>query len=620
MTTTSTESAAPVASPATRVALALLILAACLLAASTWRIYSNTWDEPEHLAAGIELLDKGRYEYDTEHPPIVRALMALGPYLAGARSFGTPPPDGVQEGVDILYTGGHYDLYLTLARLGALPFLVMLLFSAWLWARRLTRSEGEALLGVLLLASVPPVLGHAALATLDVAAAGTVLLALYALQCWLDSARGRDALFFGVTAGVAVGAKFSAIPFLALGFIVLAGAQWVVRRQVVVVGAAGERGVGADRGVVAEQAAVLHGGAGAGRVAAAERGGPAFVVVAAPQVAVSVARTRLIGLALIVVMAMVPLAIAYGVRSPGANVVAHKFEWAIVFLQHERGISHDAGVLLQHLWLPTWVKGFFEGIVAIKAHNDTGHLSYLLGEQRSTGWWYFYLVALAVKTPMPLLITGPIGMMVLAREGWQARDAWRLAPLVLFLTLLVFASSFSHINIGIRHVLVLYPFMALGAAHLLALAWGALRKAAVGPLAVVGQGGLVVLVAWQVLTLWTANPDYLPYFNEAVAHPERVLVDSDLDWGQDLRRLEQRAAEIKIPKLNLAYRGTANLARESLPPFLIMPPWKPATGWVAISALAKVHDPKGYAWLDAYEPLELVGKTIELYYVPPRRP
>jgi hypothetical protein len=602
MTTTSTESAEPVVSPVTRVALALLILAACLLAASTWRIYSNTWDEPEHLAAGIELLDKGRYEYDTEHPPIVRALMALGPYLAGARSFGTPPPDGVQEGVDILYTGGHYDLYLTLARLGTLPFLVMLLFSVWLWARRLTRSDGEALLAVLLLASVPPVLGHAALATLDVAAAGTVLLALYALQCWLDSARWRDALFFGVTAGVAVGAKFSAIPFLVLGFGVLAGAQWMVRRQPVVV-------------------------SGAGRIAAAERGGPAFApsgvgegVAESLGVHGLVARERLIGLALIVVMAMVPLAIAYGVRSPGANVVAHKFDWAIVFLQHERGISHDAGVLLQHLWLPTWVKGFFEGIIALKAHNDSGHLSFLLGQQRSTGWWYFYLVALAAKTPIPLLVCGPIGMVVLALEGWQARDAWRLAPLVLFLTLLAFASAFSHINIGIRHVLVLYPFMALGAAHLVALAWGALRKAAIGPLAVVGHGGLVVLVAWQVLTLWTAHPDYLPYFNEAVTHPDQVLVDSDLDWGQDLRRLEWRAAAIKIPKLNLAYRGTANLARESLPPFVIMPPWKPVTGWVAISALAVVHDPKGYAWLDAYKPLELVGKTIELYYIPPVRP
>ncbi len=388
--------------------------------------------------------------------------MALGPYLAGARSFGTPPPDGVQEGVDILYTGGHYDLYLTLARLGTLPFLVMLLFSVWLWARRLTRSEGEALLAAGLLAMVPPVLGHAGLATLDVAAAGTTLLALYALQRWLDTARWRDAVFFGVAAGVAVGVKFSAVPFLGLGFVALVVAPWVVGRRRVV--------------------------AGVGDVAGTECG-VADASAGAQHVQGAVARRLLIGLVLVVVTAMVPLAVAYGVRSPGANVVAHKFDWAIVFLLHEHGLAHYAGVVLQHLWLPDWVKGFLEGIIALKAHNDTGHLSFLLGQQRLTGWWYFYLVALAVKTPLPLLVTGPVGLVVLAREGWRTGDAWRLAPWCCFLTILAFASVFSHINIGIRHVLVLYPFLALGSAHLLVLAWVALRKAAVGPLAVVGQGG-----------------------------------------------------------------------------------------------------------------------------------
>ena len=89
-----------------------------MLAAGSWRIYSNTWDEPEHLAAGIELLDRGLYQYDTEHPPLGRILLALPPYLAGARSFGTPPPEGTREGVDILYAGGHYWQMLTLARLG----------------------------------------------------------------------------------------------------------------------------------------------------------------------------------------------------------------------------------------------------------------------------------------------------------------------------------------------------------------------------------------------------------------------------------------------------------------------------------------------------------------------
>ncbi|HYC08283.1 MAG TPA: hypothetical protein VEC10_01515, partial [Steroidobacteraceae bacterium] len=164
--------------PATRVALVLIILGASLFAAASWRVYSNTWDEPEHLAAGVELLDRGRYEYDTEHPPLGRVALALLPWLAGAHAFGTPPPEGTPEGIDILYSGGHYWRYLTLARLGMLPFLALLLLTTWFWARRLFPRERAALLPVLLLASVPAVLGHAALASLDVAAAATTLLAL----------------------------------------------------------------------------------------------------------------------------------------------------------------------------------------------------------------------------------------------------------------------------------------------------------------------------------------------------------------------------------------------------------------------------------------------------------
>jgi hypothetical protein len=465
---------------------------------------------------------------------------------------------------------------------------------------------------VLLLISVPPILGHAALATLDVAAAGTVLLALYAGQCWLESVRWRAAVFFGLTAGLAVGSKFSAIPFLVLGFGVLAAAQGVLRWR-----AARQA---PDVRPVPPAAPVLAGAAAVPAAASATAAGaaPAGAAPAAGRV-VSPAKARLAGVAIIIALSLVPLFVVYAPLSSARSSIDHRYELAITFLLREHGLSHATGVLLGHLWMPRWAKGVIEGIVAIKAHNDTGHLSFLLGQLRSTGWWYFYLVALAAKTPLPLLATGPLGMALLAREGWQARDPWRLAPALSFLTVLVFASGFSQINIGIRHVLVLYPFMTLGGAHAVALAWRALRKATVRPLAIVGSAGVVGFVGWQVITLWTANPDYMPYFNEAVAHPDKVLVDSDLDWGQDRFRLEKRAAEIKIPLLNLAYRGNANLAKEPMVPYVILPPWKPVTGWVAISELAMVHDPKGYAWLEAYQPFEHIGKTIDLYYIPAAR-
>jgi 4-amino-4-deoxy-L-arabinose transferase-like glycosyltransferase len=558
----------------TRIALAAIVLVPVLLAGSTWRIFGHTWDEPEHLAAGIELIDRGRYEYDTEHPPIGRIMMAIGPYLAGAHSWGTPPPDGVQEGLDILYRSGHYDEYLTLARLGMLPFFVLLLLSMWLWARRTAASDSEALLAVILLATVPPIIGHAALATLDVAAAGTTLLALYCLQCWIVGGGWRDAALFGITTGLAVGTKFSSIPFIALGVVVLAGVRLV-------------------RGALDS------------RDGTASHHGPALAPSA-----------QLGGLALAGAVAFIPIVLAYGIHSADPKLVTRRFQWAISYLFHGQGWAYDAAsAVAAHLWLPRAFKLLIEGVVSLKAHNDAGHVSFLLGHVQSKGWWYFYLVALAVKTPLPLLVSGPIGLGLMTRDGWRERNLWRLAPLLLFVTLLTFASTFSHINIGIRHMLILYPFLALGGGYLLARLWRALATLRIPQIANLGRAVIVVLIGWQVSLLWTAYPDYLPYFNELVSDPQQVLVDSDLDWGQDLRRLEWALAKLKVKNVHLAYMGTADLAREPLPPFTRLPPGHPAKGWIAITALAREHGLKGYAWLDAYQPIERVGKTIDLYFI-----
>ena len=556
------------ATPAARVALALIVLGACGLVASTWHVFFATWDEPEHLAAGIELLDRGYYEYDTEHPPIGRVVLALGPYLAGAHSYGTPPPSGVTEGEDILYRDGKYDLYLTLARAGALPFLALLLLVTWLWARRMLAGEGAALLAVILLLSVPPVLGHAGLAALDVAAAATILLALYALDRWLDTPNWRTAVLFGLASGLAVGTKFSAVPYIGMSLLALGLTHWVLAR----------------------------------RMPPAERS-PTW-------------RLRAPELALAALAALVPLFIAYGIRAPSEARVAFRYDWAVSYLLQQRGAEHALGVLLGHLWLPRELKDLLNGVVAVEAHNDTGHLAYLLGEVRRTGWWYFYLVALAVKTPLPMLAAGVAGVAWLAREGWRSGDNWRITPAVLILAILVFASGFSHINIGIRHVLILYPLLALGAAWVVTRAWQALRRMPDRRRAAAGTVVLAALLAWQLSTIVLVWPDYLAYFNETVSHPERVLVDSDLDWGQDLRRLEKRAAELNIPRLSLAYRGTADLSREPLPQLVILPPHQPTTGWVAVSELARTRNLTDYAWLDAYKPVERIGKSIDLYYIP----
>ena len=135
---------------------------------------------------------------------------------------------------------------------------------------------------------------------------------------------------------------------------------------------------------------------------------------------------------------------------------------------------------------------------------------------------------------------------------------------------------------------------------------------------------IILLLAWQLLSSVRAHPDYLAYFNEfAGSHPERILLDSDLDWGQDLLRLSTALQQKHIDQVSIAYAGSSklDLSKFGLPPFRVLLPNQPATGWIAISLLRlKVGEPglpdDGFSWLEAYQPVALVGQSIRLYYVP----
>lgn len=546
-----------------------IALAACGFVAATWHEFGHTWDEPEHIAAGMALLDHNVYDYDLQHPPLARMLLALGPYLAGARSHNLPPPDGRAEGLAILYDGANYERYLRLARTGALPFLILLIAATWWWARRLLPTPG-ALLAVALLASTPVVLGHAGIAALDIPAAATCLAALYAIQRWLETGTWRKAAWLGAAVGLAVGTKLSAIPFLGLGLIVLAGARTIDS---------------AGRESLCAWLATRRAWGGAAL---------AFLLCAAI------------------------LTLAYGGRFEYLTDETHRFNQALWYLFGDDGVAHDVAYsIAAHVPVPEAVQLILGGIEALQTHNESGHLSYLLGESHTHGWWYFYLVALAVKTPLTLLIPGLIGLGLQAVQGWRRGDAWLLAPPLLFVVLLAFCSIVSRINIGVRHVLILYPLLAIGAAHALTAAWRAVDRVKGERANVAARGAVLLVVVLQASLVLRAYPDYLAWFNVLAPHPERVVVDSDLDWGQDLRRLERRLAQLRVPSVALGYLGTADLAREPLPNARPLAPGERTTGWVAVFALARAHAKGGYDWLDAYGVRERVGRTIDLYFVPP---
>jgi hypothetical protein len=128
---------------------------------------------------------------------------------------------------------------------------------------------------------------------------------------------------------------------------------------------------------------------------------------------------------------------------------------------------------------------------------------------------------------------------------------------------------------------------------------------------------VVALLLWQVGLSFHTWPDYLAYFNEFAGNKPGPLVtgDSDLDWGQDLERLVNELKARQIKKVSIAYYGTADLSRHALPEMQLLHPYEFATGWVAMSRAWLIWG-KGFQWLEKYEPVATVGKSIRLYYIP----
>lgn len=133
---------------------------------------------------------------------------------------------------------------------------------------------------------------------------------------------------------------------------------------------------------------------------------------------------------------------------------------------------------------------------------------------------------------------------------------------------------------------------------------------------------LALLLVWQISSSFTAHPDYLAYFNVLAGNrPEKNFNDSDIDWGQDLKRLATTLKNRRIKELAICYNGSADLDKLGLPPRQELIPYQKTTGWIAVSLLCLHTGTRKppydqYSWLEAYQPVEQVGKSIKLYYIP----
>ncbi len=540
---------------------------------STYRVFSQTFDEPAAVAAGMEWLDQGTYTVENSHPPLARVAVALGPFLDGlhmpadAGSWvtgrATPVCLWCSVGNQILYARDQYSHNLALARLGVLPFFFLATAVVWVWSRK-AFGDASALLATLLFTTLPPVLAHAGLATTDMALAATVMAALLAFICCLECPTYLRSCVLGLTAALAILSKFSALLFLpGCGLAILACLWRATRRR-----------------------------------------------TESPKVPW---RRRAIAIALTMSTTFLVIWGGYRFSVQSYNPQGRPHENIDGFVGAEGTLHRLAYLVAEHAPIPA--PELLEGINFQRLHNEEGGLAYLLGDVRQTGWWYFFPVVLAVKSPLPFLVLSGIGLVLLGRQGWRGADWRAVAPAATAMTLLL-VSLASRIDFGVRLILPIYPLLAIVAGFGAVRLWNLARPKRVGPAMV------VVLLLWQLTSSARIHPDYLAYFNElAGRHPDRVRTGSDLDWGQDLLRLANALHARKIDSVMLGYYGTADLSRHNLPQWKELQPYQPATGWIAISEhklkLGERRPPyRGYAWLEAYEPRAVVGKSIRLYYIP----
>ena len=269
----------------------------------------------------------------------------------------------------------------------------------------------------------------------------------------------------------------------------------------------------------------------------------------------------------------------------------------------------------------------FAGIGQVAKHNREGHLGYLLGQLRMDGWWYFFPALLAFKLPIGMLALMAAGIFVVGRFKSDANSPKSSSPaqpwpywltLAIPIGIMIVAMS-SRINIGLRHILPMFPFLALiaagGAIYLL-------RKP--GQLA---QAGCGIAILWMCASSLAAHPDYIPYFNAfAGDNPEKITVDSDLDWGQDIKRLGARLKELNAPSVTFTPTIVTSLQYHGFPAHQQSAYDGPDPGWNAVQITEwklyrmglQLEHKSGPTWPDVMQPVERVGKTILLYYVPPQ--
>jgi hypothetical protein len=451
------------------VLLLLLILGAELLESS--RRLSQTADEAAHLYAGYQHWRAHDFGVNPEHPPLVK-MVAAAPLLRMDLKQPHPPnPYFMAEqyigGGELLYENDP-DVLLRRSRTAVSAFTLLLALLVFFAGYEMF-GPSAGLLGLALFTFEPTLLAHGALVTTDMGVTAFIFASVYAFYRYVKQPGPGRLLVFSVAVGLAAVSKLSGVIVLPMLVVCAVGdllPAWDAKRALRLAGA------------IFFSALVAYG-----------------MVWSFYQFRYA---ARPAGLAINPTLAQFVLQLP---KSWESRMVLSLARWHV----------------LPEAYLYGWTK---------LPIDQKDHPMFLLGKVYSTGQWFYFPTALLIKSSLTLLLLVGMAPMLYVRglRPYRREVLFLAGPLVMFLAF----TMTSHLNIGVRHALPVYPFAVVLAG---ATAWIITRVWRVGR--------YVVAVAMVLLVVSSARtfPSYLAYANEAFGGRDkayRVLSDSNVDWGQEL--------------------------------------------------------------------------------------
>ncbi len=537
--------------------------------------HTVTTDETVHIPAGYINWQQHDFAPNNEHPPLAK-LWATLPWLALDPPI--PPTAPADTPAKRTINAGRYFWQLNAPQMAQLLFwarvpmiAITLLLGALIFiCGKHFFSPRAGLLAVTLFALEPTVLGHGWIVHTDIPATTAYLGWWAMLATYAARPTWRRALALGIVSGLAITTKYNLLVVIPIGVLALL-ILWLL----------------------------------------APRGGHA--------------RRPLLGHATMItaISLLILNAVYFFTWQPLGEI---DLNW----LWEEAPDRAELISTIIHYLTPIIPPYYQFGTYTVLIHNAEGHSAGLLGNFSQQGWWYYFPVAFALKTTVPFLLLTIAGLgwacwrLVIRREY---RLLWLLGPLLLFTA----STMSSHINIGVRHFLPVYPFCFLLAGNLLDQLLGRWASLRAGParLRIVGTAFLTaLLLGWHLLAALRSYPDHLSYFNE-LARPQPhwyYLSDSNIEWGQAIGELadylhahgETRVRAAVATPETLGYLGITleNLLK---PETITTPP----TRYIAIGgsflngsvidATQPDGDPDLFAAYRYQRPVAIFGGSISLY-------